>query len=154
MYCRNASPFSIRRSELCVGICAQRAAKANRNKLLVPGSLDDAWDGLPRTIQDAITLVQRLGARYLWVDALCLLQNDSADLDRGVNVMDLIYEQAWLTIIAGHGHNANTGLPRVRQGSKKASQNIVQIKPGVSLGVTTALHWLLALSVYNYRAWT
>ncbi len=131
-----------------------RLTKANRNKLLVPGSLGVAWDMLPRTIQDAITLTQRLGPRYLWVDALCLLQNDSADLDRGVNVMDLIYEQAWLTIIAGYGHNADAGLPGVRQGSRKAYQNIVQIKPGVSLGVNTSLDELLASSVYNSRAWT
>jgi hypothetical protein len=135
-------------------VSSLRLTKANRNKLLVPGSLGVAWDMLPRTIQDAITLTQRLGTRYLWVDALCLLQNDSADLDRGVNVMDLIYEQAWLTIIAGYGHNADAGLPGVRQGSRKAYQNIVQIKPGVSLGVNTSLNELLASSVYNSRAWT
>lgn len=131
-----------------------RLTKANRNKLLVPGSLGVTWDMLPRTIQDAITLVRRLGTRYLWVDTLCLLQNDNADLDQGVNVMDLIYEQAWLTIIAGYGHNANAGLPGVRKGARKASQNIVQIKPGVSLGVITVLDELIARSVHNSRAWT
>jgi hypothetical protein len=69
-----------------------RLTKANRKRLLEPDSLSKVWEMLPRTIQDAITLVQRLGAQYLWVDSLCLLHNDIGDLYRGVNVMDLIYE--------------------------------------------------------------
>ena len=36
-----------------------RLTKANRNKL------SEVWEMLPRTIQDTITIVQRLGAQYL-----------------------------------------------------------------------------------------
>ena len=131
-----------------------RLTKANRNKLLAPGSLSKVWEMLPRTIQDTITIAQRLGARYLWVDCLCLLQNDIGDLDRGVNVMDLIYERAWITVVASYGHDANAGLPGVRKGSRRASRNTIQIKPGVSLGVITGLDQLLKASVYSSRAWT
>lgn len=33
-------------------------------------ALMDFWNLLPRTVQDAITLVQELGERYLWIDSL------------------------------------------------------------------------------------
>jgi len=81
-----------------------RLTKSNKYALLERGSLKRVWHLLPWTIKDTIDLVQRLGIRYLWVDALCLLQNDAEDLDLGVNVMDLIYERAWCTVVAGCGY--------------------------------------------------
>lgn len=38
---------------------------------------------IPRTIRDAITLVSRIGERYLWVDSLCLIQDNDADMADG-----------------------------------------------------------------------
>lgn len=90
-----------------------RLTKANRIALLATVSLMKISHRLPRTVQDAIALVRRLGCRYLWVDAHCLLQNDNEDLDRGVNAMDRIYEFAWLTVVASCGHDANARLPGV-----------------------------------------
>jgi len=75
-----------------------------------------------------------LEGRYLWVDALCLIQDDTEDLDRGVNAMDLIYERAWLTVVAACGHDANARLPGVQNGTRKASRNTVEIKPGAEIG--------------------
>ncbi|KAF4949260.1 hypothetical protein FGADI_9031 [Fusarium gaditjirri] len=37
------------------------------------------WTQLPKTIQDAIAVTRRLGVRYLWVDALCILQSEGPD---------------------------------------------------------------------------
>ncbi|KAK2598787.1 hypothetical protein N8I77_012174 [Diaporthe amygdali] len=34
---------------------------------------------LPKTIQDAIGLTRRMGVRYLWVDAICIIQADAED---------------------------------------------------------------------------
>ena len=69
-------------------VASFRLTTSNRNQLLLQGSIDKIWGMIPRTIQDAITLVRKLELRYLWVDALCLLQNDWQDLDRGVKFMD------------------------------------------------------------------
>ena len=131
-----------------------RLTTANRTALLAPCSLSKVYNRLPKTIKDTIILVRRLGCRYLWVDALCLLQNDTEDLGRGVNVMDLIYEHAWLTVVAACGHDANASLPGVQNGTRMASRNTVEIKPGVEMGVMTSLDTLLKNSVYNSRAWT
>ncbi|KAM6536145.1 hypothetical protein FALCPG4_005662 [Fusarium falciforme] len=131
-----------------------RLTNANRAALLKPGSLNEVSHLLPETITDAIVFVQRLGGRYLWVDALCLLQNDTEDLDQGIDAMDLIFERAWLTLVAGCGHDANARLPGVQGGTRRASQNAVQVKPGVEMGVVTGLEGLLKNSVYDSRAWT
>lgn len=131
-----------------------RLTKANWAELSTLGGLTKVEGMIPRTIQDTMALVRRLGPRYMWVDSLCLMQNDIEDMDRGINVMDLIYERAWITVVASSGQDANAGLPGVRRGSRKASKNTMEIKPGISLGVVTGLDRLLKASVYNSRAWT
>ncbi len=68
--------------------------------------------------------------------------------------MDMIYERAWLTIIASYGHNAHAGLPGVERGSRKGSRNTVNITPGVSLGFLTGLDKTIKTSMYSSRAWT
>jgi Heterokaryon incompatibility protein (HET) len=73
---------------------------------------------LPKTVQHAIELVKALGERFLWIDALCLIQNDTVAMWRGIEAMDLIYEKAALCIIAASGDNANAGLPGVRKSTR------------------------------------
>ncbi|KAJ4317165.1 hypothetical protein N0V84_007469 [Fusarium piperis] len=131
-----------------------RLTKSNLSYLLVPGSVQKVFHRLPRTVSDAITLCQQLGFQYLWVDALCLLQNDAKDLEKGVNVMDQIYECAWLTIVAACGTNANAGLPGVQLGSRGSQTTALYVLPGIALGVDTGLSQLLKHSVYSSRGWT
>lgn len=69
---------------------------------------------LPNTISDAITLVRALGERYLWVDALCIVQDDADHKARDIAHMDVIYSKAFATIAALYGDDANAGLPGVR----------------------------------------
>ena len=131
-----------------------RLTKANKRELSVSGGIEAVWEMLPRTIKDTVEFMRMLGLRYLWVDALCLLQNDQEDLELGVAVMDQIYERSWLTIIAACGHDANAGLPGVLEGSRKPSNLTMEVKEGVSLGVYTGLDLLYKNSVHNSRAWT
>jgi hypothetical protein len=131
-----------------------RLTKANRRELLVSGGFETVWTMLPRTITDAAELTRRLGLRHLWVDALCLLQNDREDLDLGVAVMDQVYERSWLTIVAACGHDADSGLPGIYEGSRRVPNLTLEVKRGVLLGVYTGLDLLLKYSVHNSRAWT
>ncbi len=136
------------------GVPNFRLTTSNKSSLMQSGVLQSIWDMLPRTIQDAIDLTKLLKERYLWIDALCLVQNDRADLQKGVDVMDMIYERAIMTIIAAAGDNANASLPGVREGSRFIIQHVEQIKPGVKLAVYNDLDHLLWPSTYNRRAWT
>jgi hypothetical protein len=131
-----------------------RLSTANKANLSLLGALHGAHTHLPRTIRDAIDFTHTMGLRYLWVDALCLVQNDRKDVDAGVNVMDEIYERAYFTIVAASGHNANAGLPGLVAGSRIPVDTTVEVKPGVRLGVCTELDALLGQSVYNSRGWT
>lgn len=131
-----------------------RLTTANRQVMLKPGAIEEAWHMIPRTIQDAIELVRRLGAKYLWVDTLCLLQNDQRDLALGIRVMDQIYETSWLVIIAACGHNADWGLPGIREESRTMELIASDVTEKISLGLYTPLDCLLSNSVYSSRAWT
>lgn len=72
---------------------------------------------LPETIRDAIDSTQRFGLRYLWVDALCILQDSREDKDREIHQMRRIYEHAHVTIIAASAQKVSEGFlhdrPRV-----------------------------------------
>ncbi|KAM7219753.1 Heterokaryon incompatibility protein (HET) domain containing protein, partial [Rhypophila decipiens] len=120
-----------------------------------PGSLARYWSSLPRTIQDAVTFVRDIGERYLWCDALCLVQNNAQDVRSGLDVMDYIYERALFTIVGACGHDADAGLPGVLPGSRMCSTGIGdEIIPGVTLGLDIALDLCLRSSAYISRGWT
>ncbi|KAK5659616.1 hypothetical protein OQA88_820 [Cercophora sp. LCS_1] len=147
--CDNVSQY-MALSYMWVAVTDFRLTRASRPVLEEAGAFHRVWKLLPRTIQDAITLTQKLGMRYLWVDSLCLLQND-ADLKRGVNMMDHIYERAWLTVIAACGHDANAGLPGVRVGSRSAQAPAHEVSPGIFMGSRIDPDLLLQSSLYNTR---
>ncbi|GAB1318643.1 hypothetical protein MFIFM68171_08853 [Madurella fahalii] len=129
-----------------------RLTKANRAFLMRRGPLEGVL--LPRTILDSVVLVRKLGLRYLWVDSLCLVQNDTEDLQRGVMVMDHIYERSWLTIVAACGHDANSGLVGMHDGDREMEFLVREITPGTFLGVCFDVDAHLKWSVYESRAWT
>ncbi|KAI1807630.1 HET-domain-containing protein [Daldinia bambusicola] len=68
----------------------------------------------PGTIEDAIHITKELGMDYIWIDSICIDQADKAYLDQQIQLMDLIYQGATLTLVALKGSNANSGLARVK----------------------------------------
>jgi len=67
-------------------------------------------EALPQTIQDAITVTRRLNIRYLWIDALCIIQDDQADKANEISVMGLVYKNATVTIAAASAKTVNHGF--------------------------------------------
>jgi hypothetical protein len=55
---------------------------------------------LSKTFQDAIRISRELGERYLWIDSLCILQDDPQDWEEEAAKMHTIYGGATLTIAA------------------------------------------------------
>lgn len=49
-------------------------------------------------LQDAIRTCRALSIPYLWIDALCIIQNDEVDWDQESAVIGKIYSNAYLTI--------------------------------------------------------
>ncbi|KAG5656902.1 hypothetical protein KAF25_011071 [Fusarium avenaceum] len=55
---------------------------------------------LPAAYMDAIRLCREIGIPYLWIDALCIIQDDPDDWQRESALMGSVYSNAYLTIAA------------------------------------------------------
>jgi hypothetical protein len=90
---------------------------------------------VPQTIADAISLVRLLEERYLWVDALCIVQDDEETKHDQITNMASIFTNATVTIIAKQGKDVNYGLRGLRGIShpRDFPQNIFEIEPGFSI---------------------
>ncbi|KAE9374007.1 HET-domain-containing protein, partial [Stipitochalara longipes BDJ] len=71
---------------------------------------------LPKTIINAITVTRKLGIKYLWIDALCILQDSDEDKGREIDNMKNIYKNAYFTISAACTRACEDGFlqPRIR----------------------------------------
>ncbi|KAI0145680.1 heterokaryon incompatibility protein-domain-containing protein [Hypoxylon sp. NC0597] len=105
------------------------------------------------TVRDAIHVTRSLGLRYLWVDALCIKQDDEAEKATEISHMGQIYSGSVLNISAAAGTN---GLfferdplfvtPCVRYMSKrrgpKGNTNEIQIEIAAYYSdYTTSIYW-------------
>ena len=69
-----------------------------------------SYQCLPSTFRDAVTVTRMLGIRYLWIDALCILQDDQKDwLDQSAN-MGSIFKNSFLTIAIHSAKNSSEGF--------------------------------------------
>jgi Heterokaryon incompatibility protein (HET) len=64
---------------------------------------------LPKTFQDAVEIVRRIGIRYLWIDSLCICQDDVDDWACESAKMAAVYSNAYLTIAASHAPDSTAG---------------------------------------------
>jgi hypothetical protein len=70
---------------------------------------------VPQVIRHSIELVQRLGEKFLWIDRLCIPQDDGAEKQAQLNAMGSIYARSWLTIIAAQNVDPSQGLYGTRE---------------------------------------
>jgi len=65
---------------------------------------------MPKTYQDAICMARELGVRYLWIDSLCICQDDIDNWERESAKMSSIYANAYLTIGASRARDTAEGF--------------------------------------------
>ncbi|KAI9708014.1 MAG: hypothetical protein M1820_004218 [Bogoriella megaspora] len=126
----------------------------NMQVLEKSGSLTKRWDDIPCTICDAITFTQRMGYKYLWVDSLCLVQNDETEMDNAMRRMDLVFRKSSFTIVAATGEGAHHGLPGVGEIPRKCNKSEIEVNCGICLTTIATLDPLLDKTKYATRAWT
>ncbi|KAF8172100.1 heterokaryon incompatibility protein-domain-containing protein [Pholiota molesta] len=109
---------------------------------------------LPQTIADAILVTNKLGLRYLWVDALCIVQDSGEDKVHELGIMSQIYRDAYLTISVLSAFRADHGfLPDARGpdvlpfhlanksiGRMLLELNIPRQRPGLGKFETVVMH--------------
>ncbi|GAB7332079.1 hypothetical protein MBLNU13_g03967t1 [Cladosporium sp. NU13] len=69
-----------------------------------------AYGDLPKTMQDAVRATCALGITNLWIDALCILQDDDADKEIELPHMNEYYQHASAVISASGASDAHMGF--------------------------------------------
>ncbi|KAI4198196.1 MAG: hypothetical protein LQ350_005432 [Teloschistes chrysophthalmus] len=136
------------------GIETIRNLKKTRQSLEVDGALLRKEYPLPRTIKDAMLIVRELGERYLWVDSLCIVQDDELDKGTQIAAMNQIYTSAILTIAAVSGIKADSGLAGVGEEIRAFRQHIEKVQSVYLTNSPTTFTTTVDESVWNSRAWT
>ncbi|EJT72146.1 hypothetical protein GGTG_09013 [Gaeumannomyces tritici R3-111a-1] len=70
------------------------------------------YDKLGKTFQDAVTVTRALGQRYLWVDSLCIVQDDDDDWKRESGRMETVFSSAYCVIAATAAGGTSVGFLR------------------------------------------
>lgn len=65
---------------------------------------------LPRTLQDAICMTRAIGLDYLWIDSLCIIQDDKDDWAYEASRMAEIYSHAHLVLVVTAAADCNDGF--------------------------------------------
>lgn len=99
--------------------------KDNVDRLLQPGSLSDI--PLPKTVADAMQFCKSLGERYLWVDRLCIVQDDMDSWSESAAIMDVIYANSTLNICAASGCDSEAGLPGLYGQTRRTNQHVATL---------------------------
>jgi hypothetical protein len=58
------------------------------------------WSALSKTFREAIELTRQLGLDYVWIDSLCIIQDDKLDWEVQASKMASIYENARVVLSA------------------------------------------------------
>lgn len=108
---------------------------------------------LTATIRDAIELTEKLGERYLWVDSLCIVQDNDAIRQQTLQNMDRIYADSLLTLVAGTSAGADDPLPGVTE-PRTWIQWYQRVSPALTLSAPFDYKDFLEHARYSERAWT
>lgn len=68
----------------------------------------------PKTFQDAIRVTQALGIQYLWIDSLCIIQDDEQDWQTESKLMEQVFSSAYVTIAASCASGTSDGFLKSR----------------------------------------
>jgi hypothetical protein len=95
----------------CLSYCWGRVQQYPTTRATLESNLQELRvESLSRTIRDAIKIARMLRFRYLWVDTLCIVQDDLADKEQHLKSMGLIFKNASLTIAAARAETAHDGF--------------------------------------------
>jgi hypothetical protein len=131
-----------------------KTTKASLDSFLTcidPGSLT-------RTFREAVMITRRLGVRYLWIDSLCIVQDDNDDWEREAANMAQVYSQSLVTLAASAASDGSQGFLRA-----KPEYPLMEV--GFPSGSTRAVHDIAVCHPFNRfqslakeplstRAWT
>ena len=83
-----------------------------------------AWSEFSKTFQDGIVITEKLGLRYIWIDSLCIIQDDLRDWETETKKMADIYKASKFTIAAAKAKDGESGcFAKGRESAKVMSSH-------------------------------
>ena len=120
--------------------------------------MDSALDEpLPKTIRDVIALTRQLGEKFLWVDSLCIVQDNYEEKEEHLSCMGSIYANAYVTVAAtgGTAFSGLRGVENVTPPMERTNWPRRYLRSMQYLHKKIQEHHQeLQASVWNHRAWT
>ncbi|KAH8747849.1 heterokaryon incompatibility protein-domain-containing protein [Hyaloscypha finlandica] len=119
----------------------------------------DGWQiyvrDLPNTFKDAITTLRRLGFEYVWIDSLCIVQDDQHDKDREIHKMPLIYKNAHLTLCASTARSCSEGFLHPRPDYSDCQLRVCKPNGEIGTILMDQIPWIspLVTEPLGTRAW-
>ena len=92
----------------CWGKKAQTVTLTSESMEKLKGGIQIAH--LPRTIREAVLITRNLGLQFLWVDALCIIQDSEEDWKTESAKMGSVYKNAYITLAAGSATAVDEGF--------------------------------------------
>ena len=124
----------------------------NRCRLTTAGGLSDDHNDIPQTFQDAMNVAASLNIPYIWIDALCIRQDNNQDLTSHMTCMDKIYASAAVTIVS-NTDSVDTGIPGISY-PRKPSQVVYNTAEMSLINARPTFASSLRDSAWEARAWT
>jgi hypothetical protein len=112
------------------------------------------FDELPRTFRDAVTVTRALNVRYLWIDSLCIIQENKHDWNVEASKMENVFNFAYCTIAASSSTSSLDGFLTRRKkratigigppnGPLYLAEAIDDFQKDVEQGVLSTRGWVL-----------
>ena len=69
-----------------------------------------SFSELPKTFRDAVLVTRKLDIQYLWIDSLCIIQENPKDWEHEAKRMEGVFASAYCTIAATSADHSNAGF--------------------------------------------
>ncbi|KAI8632601.1 hypothetical protein F5Y19DRAFT_491226 [Xylariaceae sp. FL1651] len=122
------------------------------------------FNKLPKTFQDAIMVARGIEVNYLWIDSLCIIQDDKEDWESEAARMEQVFSNAYCTIGASSAKSAVEGFLKYRPprpcvelqspnvGTIYVCPNIDDFNRDVELGELNSRGWVLQERALSRRS--
>ncbi|KAF2491617.1 HET-domain-containing protein, partial [Lophium mytilinum] len=131
-----------------------KTTKSTFHQLSIDGAFNNSKTKLPEVVESALEFLQGLSERYLWVDALCIVQDDEVDVLNQISRMDAIYSSSYATLIAAAGTSSQSRLLGLPNSPRIVKQSMETIQGETYIAQSPTLGDKLLETVWYTRGWT
>jgi len=133
--------------------------RVNYQELFEKSALLNNMNELPGTVQDAIKCARELPFQYLWIDALCIIQDDKDHKEKQLRQMDRVYSCASLTIVCAYpvargSSDPCDGLPGYRKPNKNRERSFKTVGNLRMMVASPCADEVIILTRWDTRCWT